>query len=315
MSATMTIPPEVADYLSAVRATLGDLPAAERDDLLAEVEASLVEAASEGGSITARLGPPDEFAAELRSAAGLNEVALPAGGPGVLQRLRNAAARLGDDPRVVAFGPLLRELAPIWWLVRAYVAVAALALWADWGWTTLHPSIPSFGIGGPGSGVGGVVVIALAAVASVALGLLSRRRGGALRRASLGTNMVLAIAILPVLGHLTDTRPREAFTPQAVTVFPTGLAYDGLPVQNIYPYTRDGRLLLDVLLYDSAGRPIEIGAGVTDPARRLLRTEDGMPIFNSFPLRYYEPGTADVANPTAAPPVKLPQVATAPLEE
>jgi uncharacterized membrane protein len=310
----MTIPPEVADYLAAVRDTLGDIPAAERDDLLAEVEASLVEAASEGGSITARLGPPDEFAAELRSAAGLNDVALPAG-PGVLDRLRSAAARIGGDSRVVALRPLLRELAPIWWLVRAYVAVVALALWADWSWTTLHPSIPSFGIGGPGSGVGGVVVIALAAVASVALGLLARRRRGALRRVSLGVNVVLALAMLPVLDHLTDTRPREAFTPQAVTVFPTGLAYDGAPVENIYPYTRDGRLLLDVLLYDGAGRPIEIGAGVTDPDRRLLRTEDGTPIFNSFPLRYYEPGTADVANPTAAPPVELPQVATPALDE
>jgi hypothetical protein len=305
----MTTPPEVAEYLSAVRETLRDLPAAERDDLLAEVEASLVEAASEGGAISARLGPADEFAAELRSAAGLNEVASPAGSRR-LGRLREAATRLADDPRVVALRPLLTELAPMWWLVRAYVAVAAFALWADWSWTTTHPSIPSWGVGGPGSGFNGVVLIALAAVASIALGLLTRRRGGALRRISLAANVVLALVTLPVLDYLADERQGEASLPQAVTVYPVGLAYDGAPIENIYPYTRDGRLLLDVLLYDSTGRPIEIGAGTNDPLRRLLRTESGQPIFNSFPLRYYEPGTVEVANPTAAPPVELPQVET-----
>jgi uncharacterized membrane protein len=57
---------DVAAYLAAVRSSLRDLPEAERDDLVAEVEASLVESAGEGGSIAARLGPPEEFAAELR---------------------------------------------------------------------------------------------------------------------------------------------------------------------------------------------------------------------------------------------------------
>lgn len=314
MSATMTIPPEVAEYLSAVRETLSDLPAAERDDLLAEVEASLVEAASEGGAISARLGPPDEFAAELRSAAGLNETIAPAR-PRRLEQVRDAWARLDEHPRVAALRPLLAELAPIWWLVRAYVAVAALALWAGWSWTTTHASIPSWGIGGPGSGFNGVVLIALVAVASVALGLLTRRRGGILRRVSLVANVVLALATLPVLDYLADGRQSEAFTPHVVTVYPSGLAYDGAPIQNIYPYSRDGQLLLDVLLYDSTGRPIEVGADTNDPLRRLLRTESGQPIFNSFPLRYYEPGTTEVANPTATPPVELPQVETPPLKD
>jgi hypothetical protein len=306
----MTIPPEVAEYLSAVRETLHDLPAAERDDLLAEVEASLVEAASEGGAISARLGPPDEFAAELRSAAGLQESVA---APRKPSRLTEAARRLFADPRAAAARRLGTELAPIWWLVRAYVAVAALALWADWSWTTLHPAIPSFGIGGPGSGLGGVVLIALAAVASLGLGLLSRQREGALRRISLGANVVLVLASLPVLGHLADPPRVDASVPEAVTVFPMGLVYEGEPVENIYPYSRDGQLLLDVLLYDGAGRPISVGP-MSDPYRRVLRTEDGDPILNSFPLRYYEPGTREVADPTAAPAVELPQVVTPALE-
>jgi hypothetical protein len=314
VSATMTTPPEVAEYLSAVRETLSDLPAAERDDLLAEVEASLVEAASEGGAISARLGPPDEFAAELRSAAGLDE-AVPQAGRPRFERLRAAWARLDEHPRVVALRPLLAELAPIWWLVRAYVAVAALALWADWSWTTTHPSIPSWGVGGPGSGFNGVVLIGLVAVASVALGLVTRRRGGVLRRVSLVANVVLALATLPVLDYLADERYAEPVPAEAVTVVPMGLVYDGRPVQNIYPYTRDGRLLLDVLLFDGAGQPISILQGSDDPQRRILRTPTGEPVLNAFPLRYFEPRSAEVENPTAAPPVEIPEIVTPRLED
>src|SRR5205085_7569518 len=69
---TTAVPSEVTEYLAAVRAALDDLPATERDDLLAEVEPSLLYAASEtGGNVAARLGPAEDFAAELRAAAGL----------------------------------------------------------------------------------------------------------------------------------------------------------------------------------------------------------------------------------------------------
>jgi hypothetical protein len=205
-------------------------------------------------------------------------------------------------------------IAPIWWLIRAYVAVAAIGLWADWPWSTLHPAIPSVGIGGPGSGLNGVVLIALVAVASMALGLVARRRPGILRRVAVGVNVVLALAVLPVLGHLTDERPSEAAAPQAVTVIPMGLFYDGRPVTNVYPYSRDGRLLLYVFLYDGAGQPLSIVGGSDDTQRRILRTPQGEPIFNSFPLRYYEPRSTEVENPTAAPPVEIPEIVTPPLE-
>ena len=57
------VSPEVVAYLAAVRAALADLPAEERDDLLTDVRASLVEAAAEsGGNIAARLGPRTRLA-------------------------------------------------------------------------------------------------------------------------------------------------------------------------------------------------------------------------------------------------------------
>jgi hypothetical protein len=91
-----------------------------------------------------------------------------------------------------------------------------------------------------------------------------------------------------------------------------GLANSGAAVENIYPYSRNGHLLQDVLLYD-AGNPITVGGEASsDPLRRVLRTPAGAPLFDSFPIRYFEPGTARVAHPNARPAVKTPQIATPP---
>jgi hypothetical protein len=115
-------PAGVEDYLAAVRATLSDLPAAERDDLLAEVESSLREAADDTGSIGARLGSPEEFAAELRAAAGLHE------SPATTSHatIRQMIQRVVSDPRVAAARRVALELAPVWWVARAYVVVVGL---------------------------------------------------------------------------------------------------------------------------------------------------------------------------------------------
>ena len=306
MNATTTVPPEVAAYLATVREALDDLPADERDDLLAEVEDSLVEAATEGGGpIVARLGQPEEFAAELRAAAGLHERA-PAAEKREAIQWRELAARLAHDERVRAARRIARDLAPVWWVARGYVAVAAVALLFDSDWSLRHPSVPHI----PTAKVG-LVIIALAMVASVWLGLLTRRASTRVRQAAFVANLVLVAAIAPVLSHLDEPLPTQ-FVYVAVPPQPQpGFANSGAPVANIYPYSRDGRLLQDVLLYDAAGRPIEVGSeAVRDPLRRVLRTPAGTPLFNSFPIRYYEPGTARVARPNAAPPIDLPVVTT-----
>src|SRR2546429_1578515 len=62
---------DVASYASAVRAALAPLPDAERESLLEDLENHLAEVASESDlSLQERLGPPEDYAAELRSAYG-----------------------------------------------------------------------------------------------------------------------------------------------------------------------------------------------------------------------------------------------------
>ena len=302
---TTAMPPEVETYLARVRAALGDLPVDERDDLLADVEASVVEAAAEGGSVTARLGQPEDFAAELRAAAGLQQVEPAAPRPGLRESVRSALAR----PRVLALREALTSLAPVWWVARAYVAVAALALWWDVPWSSTRFPVPLLE-----NGIFGVLALVLASAASVWLGLRAPTRTPRPRRVAAAANVLLALAALPVLGHLLNQHPAAAPLVDGAPVV-TGLAYEGVPIDNIYPYARDGRLLQDVLLYDGAGRPLEVRPGAYDPDRRLLVRPDGTPIFNSFPVRYFEPGTTRVERPDAAPPIRIPEIETPPLDE
>ena len=120
MTTATGLPPNVEAYLGALRAELSDLAAEEREDLLSEVEPSLLEAAGDGDDpIAARLGPAADFAADLRASAGLPPAPrAPAPRPG----LRAALAELADSPRVLRVRATAAELAPLWWAVRAVLS-------------------------------------------------------------------------------------------------------------------------------------------------------------------------------------------------
>jgi hypothetical protein len=315
MSTTTGLPPSVAAYLDALRAELADLAPEERDDLLSEVEPSLLEAAAEGNEpVAARLGPAADFAADLRASAGLPPAPRPAPArTGLAAWLLDLARR----PAVVRTVAVLRELAPVWWVARAYVAVAMLAIVLGEGAQTVgewsrYPEVPR--VGGP---VIGVVVLALALVASIAAGLAARRgraRGRA-RGAFLAANLLLAALAIPVADQLRDTaamRTPAALVPVSTPApAPTGFTYDGITIDNVYPYDRSGRLLHDVRLYDSRGRPLDFD--LAGPDRRPVRDAKGASVLNAYPVRYFEPGTHRVAHPQAGSPVTPPRLTTPPV--
>jgi hypothetical protein len=153
----------------------------------------------------------------------------------------------------------------------------------------------------------------------VLVGLWMRRRGSPWPRLTAALNAALVVAILPVALDVGDTRAHDllvamAYAPVPAAQTAVGVTNDGTRVENIYPYTRDGKLLHDVLLYDGAGRPIEIAADRgEDPNRRFVVTNGNRPLFNVFPIRYYEPGTRRVERPNAAPFIQHPHVVTPPL--
>lgn len=293
MNGTTLDRPDVAAYLEAVRSRLADLPAEERDDLVADVEASLLES-GEPPTLS-----PQDFATELREAAGLApETPITAETP-VLDSLRSWLA----SDRAASLLATARELAPIWWLVRAYVAVAALAIVGGWGWPIGTDTANPINMDAT------VVLFVVATAISVWLGLRRRSAGG---RLSLAVNIALALAALPVaVLSLDQLSNGGGYVETFVSVEPVaGLAYNGAPVHNLYPYTRDGKLLFDVLLFDENGQPVDVVPGPEDTTRRILGTADGSPVLNSFPIRYYEPGTTTVARPDLSPPVIVPEIVT-----
>ena len=298
MTTPTAVPPEVTEYLAAVRAALDDLPATERDDLLAEVEPSLLDAASEtGGNVSVRLGPAEDFAAELRTAAGLQA---PARWPAREPRLLVKARRLARDPRVHELG----RLAPIWWVVRAYLLVAALALAAGASWSLRYVFVPHLDTAWLG-----ILAIAAAVVLSIWIGLRTRR---AKPLVVLGNLVLLGLAI-PVLSHFRHHQPPVQVVTLAMFEPTHGLTLNGVPVGNIYPFNRKGRLLHDVLLYTGSGAPLDAPGAAIDPQRRVLRTTSGKQVLNAYPIRYFDPGTGQVAHPGAAPHVRIPRIATPPL--
>ena len=215
---------------------------------------------------------------------------------------------MASSPRVAGSLRSLRELAPIWWAVRGYVAVAALALAAGASWSVAHGAVPRIG-----NAKLGAIAILVAVAASIALGLWSRRTAQA-RLALSVLNVALLAAVVPVAVHLSHrTQPAVATQIVVQTEIVPGLAYNGTPLDNVYPYSRDGRLLHDVLLYTGAGTPLNLRAKSYDPLRRILFTKAGGRIYNAFPVRYYQPGTTTVLRPNAGPNVKVPRITTPPL--
>ncbi len=303
MSTLKTPSPDVLEYLQAVRATLADLPAEERDELMVDVESALFEAAEESeGPLAARLGPPEEFAADLRAAAGLQAAQAPAP---PASRLRDVLAAVLEHPRVVGARRTGGELAPIWWVARGFIAFALLALMLGAGTSVRHPWMPVVG-----NRAMTFVVLALFVAGSVWLGL--RHRGGD-SRALVAANVTLAVLALPLGLYLSGkTSPYSLGVTQVVyAVQPgsAGLNVGGRHISNLYPYTRDGRLLHDVLLYDDQGLPVTIGEQANDANRRVLTTRSGQQIFNSFPALYFDPGTRRVADPDAtAAPIRVPAI-------
>jgi uncharacterized membrane protein len=286
--------PDVAAYLDAVRSRLSDLPAEERDDLVADVEASLLES-GEPPTLS-----PDEFAAELREAAGLAAGERAAGPRSMRESVRAWLA----SSRVAALRATARELAPIWWVARAYVAVvvAALALGQEWPLRTQAPVGTS------------ILAVVAASALSVWIGVRARRTRFAYPRARAAVEIALAVALVPVLAYSLDRLTYRSLAPYTAPEPTPGLAYDGLQIRNVYPYSREGELLLDVFLYDENGRPLDVLSASEDTTRRVLAAVDGARLFNSFPIRYFEPGTAKVAQPKLGPPVEVPAILTPALE-
>jgi hypothetical protein len=252
-------------YTARVAEQLDDLPDAERQELLEDLEQHLLEVAAEAdGDLVERLGPPEAYAAELRASAGI----APRGEPmerSARERLIAWTTRSGPGRAIRSLAAteavrgvrdFLPELRPGWWVLRGYLGVFAIALlWSD---RSVYPwrraLVPS--VFGPAIGL---VLVGLAMWASVRLG---RRASGSkvARRLSLAVSMIVVLMAVAALNQVQNrVVPIEALRAEPYSSEPPAYLQhpDGEPITNICPYAADGSPLSGVLLFDQTGRPIE----------------------------------------------------------
>ncbi len=241
---TQVIPEQgaVADYVRRVREALADLPAEDVDDLVQGMEADLTEVAGEGsGTLTERLGSPEAYAAELRSAAGLPEAQ--AGSVSAVDGFWTAekARLLGHREALVAAHPglpaLLARLAPLWWTARG----AAI------GWVVAA-------VVGAGAGI----LMVVGACLSIWWALRDGSTGRVGRAVSAAATALAIVVLVPMAFFLLqysggDGRDDPAYEAPYYT---PGLSQDGQSITQLYAYDRDGKRLDDVRIYDQTGRPV-----------------------------------------------------------
>jgi hypothetical protein len=299
--------PAAEEYLGGVRAALADLPAPEVAEILDDVRAHLADLTDELGgkadadALTARLGPPSAYAAELRAAAGY-----PAAAPGPAAQHRHGLARLAvaglvgaplivlfgigaDVPVILLFGLLFGVLAllVVVWdgpnvpSVAALPEVRRLAAARPAEGTTARAVTDFVASLQPAWWVAravaaavllmqvvaapeapAVLLVALVAVpVSVWVGHRTRRD----RRWLWAVVPLNALAALLLLWLLTAGLPQASGSspaPSYPAAYQPGLWQDSeWEIRDIRPVDAAGNPLADVYLFDQDGRPIDTSVG------------------------------------------------------
>ncbi|MDT0275672.1 HAAS signaling domain-containing protein [Blastococcus goldschmidtiae] len=302
---------EVRAYARQVRTALADVPSERLAELLEDLEEHLVEVAAEGGEpLALRLGPPAEYAAELRRAAGLAEPAEHATPADASWNAGLAAHldRLTATPQYAAVRDFLPELRPAWWVLRAWAPLVAVDA-VFFGGTSFP--VPSLGL----SPLVGLVVTGAVIAWSVRRGLRVRQDPDlADPRLALVVNGALAVATLVALVAVADQpEPAMAYSPYPDQPAAELAHEDGTAITNIHPYSSTGEPLEGVLLYDQDGRPIDNLATYTAEGGEVQRLDQDPPApANAFPQEQQVLTFDDRGNPVWVRPNTGPSASPSP---
>ncbi|GGQ65594.1 HAAS signaling domain-containing protein [Couchioplanes azureus] len=257
---------EITAYVYAVRAALGDLPEAQRDELLEDLTEHLTEVMADGeGSLTDRLGSPEAYAADLRGAAPfvggfpdppssrprvigeLRDQITPALRDYVLPPLRKADVRFGKAVGYERLSDFLRLLRPAWWVLRGYLLAMVVAGILDNSGQPLG-LLPRIG----DSVLVALILLTVAVLGSIWFGRRAPRLRQWSRLSLYGATAVLAM--VAVAGFFdVDSSARQSYYSDVNYDNP----YSG--VQDVFVYDQQGRLVTNARLFDQNGEPVHLG--------------------------------------------------------
>lgn len=302
----MSASPEVSEYAVQVRAALADLPEQQRLDLLEDLEDHLAEVVADAGPpLEARLGPAVDYARDLRLAALAPSATAPSGRlQGAIDGVRTDVRRVWELDAARQLRAFLLELRPAWWVLRAWLVVAAAGLLLGGG-PLLLPLGPVLGL----------PLLIAAVVLSVRLGrrAATQPAGSGTRTSYIANTALAVLAVVIVFGVQQRDQQFVYAGPSAPYGYPGDprpLAHDdGTPITNLYPYSSNGEPLSGVLLYDQDGRAVDNLATTTnegEEVRPLVVPGEPPPPGNSYPqqqqvLRYDEFGGLLPASPRPSP--------------
>ena len=229
---------QVRAYVARVRAALSDLPAEDVDDLTQGMEADLAELAAESDSIRARLGTPEAYADELRTAAGL----APRAAFTTTGVMGARLARWGKQRQALMALPWMRDALPVGWALRGIVAAWVVGRVLGWNsnnvWTWLLGAALSFWFG------------------RKTLEWKGGRRG-AISAINLATALIGLLVVLPNQVDRTD-QPPAIYMESPATI--DGLSNNGEPVTGITVYDPTGRQVERPRAFDQNGNPLLPGS-------------------------------------------------------
>ena len=297
---------DVATYAASVRAALSNLPTDQSEVLLEDLEDHLREiAADAGGPLHERLGPPQQYAEDLRAAYGAAQVTTRRQ-DAALHDLQRALARVTGSTWYRQIRAFLPELRPAWWVLRAYLAVLILM-------AAVSPGYPLGPIPDPTSKRGLVEILAtgIAIWLSVRIGRRSRQLSQKALVLEYSANLLIALFAVVVLANMRSFAYSEltgTTSPQQTTF---ANAFAAGQVTNIYPYSQDGKPLTNVLLYDQDGRPIMVDKSEAQTSYPI--GADGKAVTNAYPLtQRHLTGDPVVAPRVALPPWPSPSPSASP---
>ncbi len=256
------VPAEITEYVDAVRARLVDLDGDEIDDLTDDLHSHLAEIRAESDEpFEEILGPPEQFADELRQSAGLLDAPASGMSLGSFHRAADAAsarikrllAPLAAHGWARAVADFLPELRPAWWVARGYLLTLVLALMTG-GRLATFLLIPSIA----GSTIAGFLVMVGLIIASIRFG---RRRidAGWGRAVSVVTAVLAAWVAVILFDQLSSSYLVTSYSEPVPIAFDETFTQPGSPV-NIYAVLPDGTPIDQVLLYDETGEPLDLVA-------------------------------------------------------